>query len=169
IEQELASPESLRGKFLSVSAYLKLGPAIASKTGRITIRQVGDTPESDFSVSASLNGELFQRLHVVDFIDNSVTAVFIRIEVDTTNPSTVVGFIEGVQASVGRILTEFEWPERIRKIDDGSVNLEGTIGGDITFTGDTIFTGDSTFEGNMAWQWPPPFDIFTNVRLITRT
>lgn len=148
IEQELLSPKALRGKFVTLSAHLKLDAATASKVGRISIIQVGDTPEQDFVATADLNAEQFQRLSVSGLIDNSVTQVFVRIEVDTTDMSTVVGFIDGVQCSVGKILTDFEWPERIRRKDDGTVELTGGItfvlGTTTTFAGAVVFTGTST-------------------------
>lgn len=154
IEQELLAPESLRGKFLTVSAFMKLD-TLAAKTARITIRQVGDTPESDFTESFSINKEIFQRGHITGFIDNSVTAVFIRLELDTTDSNTTVGFLEGVQVSVGSILTDFEYPERIRLDDGGAPQFPGGINADIEFL------------QNLAWQFLPPFDIFTSVNLIS--
>jgi len=151
IEQEILSPESLRGKFLTVSAYLKLDSGEITSTGRITIRQVGDTPEQDFFVTTNLNEEKFQRLHITDYIDNSVTAVFVRIELDTTDPSAVAGFIEGVQCSIGSILTEFEWPERIRKLDDGGVEFpSGNVKGDLTFVAGTTTTFNGTVNFSLS-------------------
>lgn len=158
IEQTLQSPESLKGMFVTVSAYLRLAAGTTAKTGRISIIQTGDTPESDFSQTVDLNEEMWQRVHVTGFIDNSVTAVEVRIELDTTDPSTVVGFIEGVQFSIGRNLTEFEYPERISLDDAGLLFIEGgTVSGDLTILGDTAL------EGDLAWQFPPPFDVFSNV------
>lgn len=127
IEQTLPSPESLQGRFITISAYLRLDAGTTAKTGRITIIQTGDTPEADFSKTVDLNSEMWQRVHITDYIDNSVTAVKIRIELDTTDPSTVAGFIDGVQFSIGRNLTEFEYPERISLDDDGDLNLGGVI------------------------------------------
>lgn len=158
IEQQLPGTEALRDREVTVSVYMRLGAGTTAKTGRITIRQVGDTPESDFSQTVVLNSETFQRVHVVGRIDNSVTAIFLRLELDTTDPSSVTGFFDGVQFSIGRNLTEFEYPERIRIKDDGNTEFPGGI-----------ITDDLQFEANIAWQFPPPFDIFTNVRLITRT
>lgn len=184
IEQEIFSPRSFRGKFITLSAHMKLGPAIASKVGRLTLRMVGDTPESDLIVTADLNSEQFQRLHITGLVDNSVTQIFVRLEVDTTDSNTTVGFMEGVQLSPGKILTRFSWPERIRIRDDGTTKFPGGIvtddltfagGTTTTFTGNVVIdgtldvTGDATFEGNLRWQWPPPMDIFLSMRLTTRT
>lgn len=154
LEFALPSPRALRGKFVTASAYLKLDSGTTAKTGRITIAQTGDTPESDFSETADLNDQIFQRIHKTGFIDNSVTAVKIRIELDTTDPSTVAGFIDGVQVQIGLILTEFEYPVRLAVGDDGQPDFQ---------------SGDIEFAGNLAWQWTPPFDVFQNVRIFTGT
>ncbi len=141
----IPTPTALRGKFVTISVFIKLDSGTISKTGRITVVQIGDTPDSDFSASADLNDQLFQRIHVTGRIDNSVTAISVKVEVDTTDPSTVVGFIDGVQLQVGRILTAFEYPVRLAQGDD------------------------IDFEGNLAWSFTPPFDIFANVKIFTGT
>lgn len=158
IEQELPSPESLRGRFITASSYMRLDAGTTVKTGRITIRMVGDTPEQDFSQTVDLNQELWQRVHAVGYVDNSVTQIFIRLELDTTDPSSVAGFFDGAQFSIGRNLTEFEYPERIRVKDDGNTEFPGGI-----VTDDLHFDANVEFAENMVFQFPPPMDIFTNI------
>ena len=151
VEQELKAPESLRGKFLTVSGYMRLDSGTTGKTGRITIRQVGDTPESDFNTTLVLTDEAWQRFHIVGFIDNSVTQVFVRLEVDTTADNLIVGFLDGIQVSVGRILTEFEYPERAVKDDDGQLLVAGqTFTTPVTFSDTVTFNGTVSFNANIT-------------------
>ena len=157
IEQEIFSPRSFRGQFITLSAHLKLATGTLSKVGRLSLRLVGDTPEADLIVTADLNTEQFQRLHLVGRVDNSVTQIFVRLEIDTTDSNSTVGFMEGVQMSPGKILTRFSWPERIRIRDDGTTKFPGgivtddltfAVGTTTTFAGTVVFTGtsDTTWE-----------------------
>ncbi len=144
IEFALKSPTALRGHFLTASAYLQLediGGNPETVTARIKVVQTGDTPESDYSQTVALNKKIPVRLHTFGRIDNSVTAVAIRIEVDITDPTDVSGFIDGVMASIGRILTEFEYPTRVDIDDDGNADFQ-----DLKVTGSSLITGDEDSE-----------------------
>ncbi len=144
IEQELPSAISWRGKFLSVTGSMRLNTGEIAKNGRITIRMVGDTPESDFSVTKEINDVFWRRFNVVGYVDNSITAIFIRLEVDTVDQNTTVGFFDGIQVQVGKQLTEFEYPERIVVDDFGVAILPGGV-----FISDQQFQGDVEINGDL--------------------
>jgi hypothetical protein len=149
VEQIVADISPLLGKWVTLSAYERLA-AVNTTTGRITIVVTGGT---DSSVSFAINNVLWQRGNITGFISPLATAVTIRLELDTTASNTTAGYFDGVQLSVGKILTEFEYPTRVFVNKDGSIDLPNSVlSGDVVINGSLTVTGaEDTEAAFLAW------------------
>lgn len=147
IEAPIPFLERLKGRFVRISVYVQLAAGVTGKTGRITLRQEGDSPAADFSDSFTVNDQGWVRMHVQGFIDNETTTAFLRVEADTTDSNITEAFFDGAQVTPGKELSEFENPPGIRQREDGSVAIvDLTLEGDLVVEGSTLIKGDEDSE-----------------------
>lgn len=147
----------LRGQWLTVAFWIKMtSPASGDISCAVKIKQTGDSPEQDVTVTARINSNIWQRVIAQAYIDNETTAIDIEIYPDgvAVQVSTTAALVDGVMATRGLDVFGFEYPPRVVFEADGSVKVmdldvfnDLQVFNDADIDGDLIVDGDVTIGG----------------------
>lgn len=122
--------DHLRGHWMTVSFWIKLSaPASGDISCAVKLKQTGDSPDQDVTVTARINSKEWQRVVAQAYIDNETTAIDIEIYPDgtTVQVSTTAVLVDGVMVTRGLEVIGFQYPSPVIYDKDGNVTIHGDL------------------------------------------